>query len=295
MSLTWKFNLTIGFIFALAIGLVGFFTEKILEENARDEVIHSAGVLMESALAIRSYTVAEVKPLLALQLKRDFLPQSVPAYAATQNIRGLREKYPEYTYKEATLNPTNPADRATDWEADIIEFFRNNETESEVIGERATPTGRYLYMSRPITITQPGCISCHGVPEDAPEHMLARYGNANGFGWKLGETVGAQVVSVPMSVPLARAHETFKTFMVMLVGVLVGIGLIANILLHLFIVRPLRKMAKLANDISMGNHNADEFDDSGKDEIGVLAQSFNRMRRSLSSAMTLLEQSMPNR
>jgi protein-histidine pros-kinase len=32
--------------------------------------------------------------------------------------------------------------------------------------------------------------------------MIAIYGTNNGFGWKENEIVGAQIVSVPMSVPL---------------------------------------------------------------------------------------------
>src|SRR3984893_12891536 len=46
----------------------------------------------------------------------EFHPQSVPAFAATEIFGYLREKFPDYFYKEATLKPTNPRDRATDWE-----------------------------------------------------------------------------------------------------------------------------------------------------------------------------------
>ncbi len=79
-----------------------------------------------------------------------FLPQSIPFYAATQNFLKLRERHPDYTYKEATLNPTNPRDRAADWEADIIQRFRNDGRADEVVGERDTPMGKSLYLARPI-------------------------------------------------------------------------------------------------------------------------------------------------
>ena len=73
----------------------------------------------------------------------------MPFYAATQNFK-LRERHPEYTYKEATLNPTNPRDRAADWEGDIIQRFRNDAHAQEVVGERDTPLGKSLYVARPI-------------------------------------------------------------------------------------------------------------------------------------------------
>ncbi len=85
-------------------------------------------------------------------MKYSFLPQSVPAYSATEVLNGLRKKFPEYAYKEATLNPTNPRNRAVDWEADIVNQFRNSAEHAEIIGERDTPTGRSLYIARPIQI-----------------------------------------------------------------------------------------------------------------------------------------------
>jgi hypothetical protein len=45
-------------------------------------------------------------------MDKQFLPQTVPAYAATETLAQLRKKYPNYDYKEATLNPTNPRDRS---------------------------------------------------------------------------------------------------------------------------------------------------------------------------------------
>ena len=62
----------------------------------------------------------------------------------------LRGKYPDYSHKEAALNPTNPRDRAADWEADIINDFRNDSQLEVFSGERMTPTGTSLYMARPL-------------------------------------------------------------------------------------------------------------------------------------------------
>src|ERR1700759_3227469 len=66
----------------------------------------------------------------------EFHPQSVPAFAATEIFGYLREKFPDYFYKEATLNPTNPRDRATDWESDVVNQFRGNPVQAEFISTR---------------------------------------------------------------------------------------------------------------------------------------------------------------
>lgn len=289
MGLRTKFNLVMLFVFILGMAGAGFVSNEVLQRNAREEILHTAGIMMESAMAVRSYTIGEIRPLLAVQMKRDFLPQTVPAYAAMTNVHRLRKKYPEYTYKEATLNPTNPASRATEWETTIIDHFRNNPEEKELIGDHVTATGPMLYMARPIRIKNEGCLACHGKVNDAPETMLSRYGRANGFGWKMQEVVGSQIVSVPMAVPLARADKTFITFMSALAVVFVLIFIILNILLSLIVIKPVKRMAEIAHDVSMGKMDVEECNPTGKDEIATLGESFNRMRRSLVNAMQMLD------
>ena len=289
MKLTLKFNLVLILVFAVGLGITGGLSWNILQENARKEVIERAGLMMEAALAVRSYTVSEIRPLLALQMTKEFLPQSVPAYAATQSFSKLREKHPEYTYKEATLNPSNPRNRAVDWENDIVQEFRNNPEHKEIIGVRDTPTGQSLYLARPMQIKHPGCLSCHSTIEAAPKTLLKKYGTANGFGWKMNEIVGARIVSVPMTVPLQKAQDAFRTFMGSLIGVFIAIIVILNLMLRAIVIAPVTKMSRIANEVSKGNMEAPEFSERGTDEISVLAASFNRMRRSLEKAMKLLE------
>src|ERR1700730_17632436 len=126
MSLLLKFNLAFGAIFVVGLGATAYVSRNILQYNARQEIAQDARLLMESAIAQRNYTVSQVKPLLETQMKYTFLPQTVPAYTATEMFADLRRRFPEFSYKEATLNPTNPRDRAVDWETDIIQLFRND-------------------------------------------------------------------------------------------------------------------------------------------------------------------------
>lgn len=292
MGLRLKFNLVLLLTCISGLGLAGYFSHTILQKNARDEVLDVARVMMESAIAVRGYTVNEIKPLLKVQQRRNFISQTVPAYAASQYVKRLQQKHPEYSYKEATLNPTNPANRATQWENDIVTFFRNNDAQKEIIGERETPTGRHLYMGHPIKITNPACLSCHGLPAEAPETLLATYGDSNGFGWKLNEVVGAQIVSVPMSLPLDRADKTFMTFMYALIGIFVLTAIILNAMLHFIVIKPVIAMSSKADEISMGDLQVEELEVTGNDEMASLGRSFNRMHRSLSNAVKMLDETM---
>jgi len=289
MGLRTKFNLS--FIAVAGIGIMasGFISYNMLQKNAREEALNIAGIIMESAKANRGYTIDEIRPLLK-SLNQDFLPQMVPAYSAHANIRRLHDRYPEYTYKEATINPTNPASRATDWESTLIDFFKSNAEETELVGEHDAAKGRSLYIARPIKITKQSCLACHGQVADAPKAMLAQYGNSNGFGWKIGNVVGTQLVKVPMSLALARADEAFTTFMISMSIIFISVIIILNLLLNAIVIKPIRKMSQHAEKVSMGDLDAADFKAKSNDEIASLAESISRMHRSLASAMKMIDE-----
>ncbi|MFM2118843.1 MAG: hypothetical protein RL722_311 [Pseudomonadota bacterium] len=289
MRLLLKFNLIFLLVFVLGLGGAGFVSRELLQRNAQDEILEHARLTMEKAQAVRGYTSRKIKPLLETQMKYSFLPESVPAFAATEVLAQLAKAYPQYSYKEATLNPTNPRDRAVEWEADLINRFRSAGEQKELIGERETPLGRMLYIARPMRIVDPACLACHSTVEAAPRPMIEKYGAANGFGWQMNEVVGVQLVSVPMSVPLARAQKTFEVFMASMLGIFIAIGLVLNLMLWTLVIRPVTRLSSLADRVSLGELEAPEFAGAGKDEIGVLAASFARMRRSLEQAMKMLE------
>lgn len=289
MGLRLKFNLVLIAVFLIGFAAAGMISRQLLQENARDEVVRNARLLMDTALAVRAYTVEQIKPHLDPQLAEVFLPQTVPAYAATETLGHIRKKYPDYGYKEATLNPTNPRDRATDWESDLINQFRQNNDAKELISERLSATGRQLFIAKPIQITNAACLACHSVPLNAPASMIKVYGEANGFGWKHNEIIGAQVVTVPMDIPILNADRALKTFMVSLAGVFAVVFVVLNIMLSWLIVHPIRKMSQAANKVSTGDFDVPEFVEGGRDEVAVLGGAFNRMRRSLDKAMKMIE------
>jgi len=161
-------------------------------------------------------------------LDTEFHPQSVPAFAATEISHYLNEKYPDYTYKEATLNPTNPRDRSTDWEADVINQFRKSAVQTEYLGHRSTPAGETLVLARPLKVGNVSCLTCHSTPDKAPPEMRKVYGDGNGFNWALNDIIGAQVVTVPMSVPLALADAASGHLTTWLACAFFGIAICAN-------------------------------------------------------------------
>lgn len=290
MKLIVKFNLVFLVIFVIGLIIAAYISRSLLQQNARDEVVQNARIMMESSLAARAYTANQIKPLLETQMKYQFLPQTIPAYSATEQFNDLRKKFPDYAYKEATLNPTNPRDRATDWEVDVVNQFRQSSDRLEIVGERESSSGPTMYMARPIQIKNEACLICHSTVDVAPKTMIDMYGPANGFGWKVNEIIGAQIVSVPLAVPVKRADDTFKVFMISLTAVFAFIAIALNLMLMFIVIRPVSRLSEIADQVSLGKIDAPEFRIKGKDEIAVLAGSFNRMRTSLVQAMKMLEE-----
>lgn len=288
MSLLVRINVALAATFVIAAVALGYACSSMLQANAKREVLQQAGLMIDSALATRDYTAEEIFPLLGSQMRTDFLPQSVPFYAATQNFLRLRERHPEYTYKEATLNPTNPRDRAMDWEADLIQKFRNDSHTHEIVGERETPTGNSLYLARPIRV-ESECLVCHSLPSAAPASLVARYGRDNGFGWQANEIVGAQIVSVPLASAVASADRIFHRVIGSILITLAAAVLIVNATLYMLVVRPVRRIAHIADELSLGQPAPGEFPLRGAQEVTALVRSFNRMRVSLEKALKLLE------
>ena len=291
MSLFVKFNLILLLVFGAALVPAAYLSNQLLQSNARNQVIQNARIMMQSALATRTYTSQQIVALLAKQAQDDFIPQTVPSYSATEVFNTVRKSNPEYTYKEATLNPTNLRDRTNDWEADVVNAFRADPKLTEIIGEREGARGKSLHLARPIQINDEKCLSCHSTADAAPKPVVKTYGPNNGFGWQLHEIVGAQIVSVPMNVAESMASKALTAILGTVLAVFASMFVILNLLLWFVVIRPIKKLSAMADQVSSGNLEAEEVTVGGSDEVAVLAGSFNRMRISLAKALNLLEES----
>jgi protein-histidine pros-kinase len=268
---------------ALGAVLFAIVSTRHLNKLTEEEVEQNARIMMRSAASISKYTSEEIAPLLEERMQKRFYPQGVSAYAALKNFDFLHAEFPDYSYRESALNPTNPSDRATDWERDVIQYFRANPSNSEHITIRPTLKGPVMNLSRPIRAEE-RCLVCHDTPQRAPASMRAVYGDNNGFGWKENEIIGAQIVSVPMQLASNRARQNLL-FMGIAFGVLVMLGTLLNVVLARTLTRQTRTMPD-AEKVSPGQSGAPKFKRWGSDQIARFGQSFTRMRRSLALRMS---------
>jgi len=290
MKLLTKFNIVLIVFFGAGGFLIAQLAKDFLLNNARNQVVQQAELMMAGAKATREYTNDQIKPLLLKNPDHEinFLPQTVPAFSAATIFNSLKKQYTDYSYREATLNPTNLIDRAEDWEADIIRYFADQPDQKQLIGERDTPIGRQLYLAKPMRATA-SCLECHSEPSVAPAAMIRKYGAVNGFGWQVNQVIAAQIVSVPMNVPNKIAEEAYHKLVTFLVIVFVVTILALDAALYMLVIRPLHTVSQAADRISRGETDLEPLIVRGKDEIADVTASFNRMRVSLVKALKMLE------
>ncbi|MEM6836560.1 MAG: DUF3365 domain-containing protein [Cyanobacteria bacterium P01_C01_bin.120] len=291
LQLGKKFTLLLLLVFLGGVLASSVALSSVLNRSTQGQLTTQALMLMETMNSIRSYTTDHIAPEIADRLDEEFLPESIPAYSAREVFENLRlnSDYRDFFYKEATLNPTNLRDKADAFEAELVSQFRENpEQTGQTSGFRKTPGGDLYYIARPIKIAQESCLECHSTPAVAPASMIERYGAENGFDWKLNEIVGAQMISVPAERVIKGARQS----LVIILGIFIIAFAIATVLVNLwlkrFVVRPLNRMARVAEAVSMGDIQSEFIQDS-QDEVGQLAEAFNRMRLSLQMAMQRLE------
>jgi len=289
MGLGLRFNIILAacYVVGLCLSLWPFY--QLSSREAIEQLQSQIDVLRAGALSVRKYTSDEIRPLLDDQSAIQFLPQTIPSFSAQTVFRNLRNMYPQYSYKEAALNPTNPTDLAKDWEKEIIEKLSANPQIDKDISIRTTEAGPQYTVTYPMLIKDAGCLSCHSTPDKAPASMVALYGPKNGFGWKLNETIVAQIISIPMSATDARVWRNLLFFVGIATLIFLVLLILLNILLNRYVISPVNRMAKIAEAYSMGETSIPEFEYAGSDEVASLSRSFNRMRRSLDLAMKYLD------
>lgn len=92
---------------------------------------------------------------------------------------------------------------------------------------------------------------------------------------------------------LGNVKTALITLMSSLGAVFFAVFFVLNLMLDRMIVRPIAEMSRQADAVSIGDFSIPEFKPETKDEVGVLAVAFNRMRRSTEEAIKLLQSDAP--
>lgn len=248
MRLETRFTWIIAFCFCFGVSVAGYVSYTLESRQGFDEVKLKADMLLESGLAVRAYTAQDVAPVLISMQGTEFHSAQVPSYGAQNVMRRLAEKFPDYRYRESSLNSTNLGDRASDWEVGLIRIFSADISRKDSFGETGQGVDRHFYLARPIRIQSAACMQCHSTPEAAPAAMRAKYGSVNGFGWKMGDVVGLQLVEVPTAPTRTKTFNSVLVTVGSLTCIFVLSAVVFLLLLRHYVTRPLDMLTRAAHE-----------------------------------------------
>jgi protein-histidine pros-kinase len=291
MRLRNRLNLILSGIFVFVLSIFSVISYTMEHQQAKEEVLQTAKLIMEMAASIRQYTIEEIAPL--INTKEMYQPQSIPAYAAIKTFTHLKQRLEQYEYKESVLNPKNPLHRAAEWEVELIRAFRNQTNLNMLIGNRHTQTSDFMYLV-PIKITDHKCLKCHDTSSNAPPEIVKKYGE-NGFGWTLNEVLGVKLITVPTSLAHQKAQKSVFTLLLSIVCVFALIMVAINMMLKKSVVRPILSMSEIAEQISFGKKSVSEFPDIRTYEFKKLIAAIKRLKTSRDHTLNLLNQCAGNR
>lgn len=291
LTLSQRFTLLLALVFVGGSVLSAVALFAAMQRKAEDEIAHRAEVLSQAMNAVRAYTSANIQPLLAAELEHGerFVSETVPAFAARTVFERFRQRpeFRHFFYREAAANPTNPVNRADDFEMGLLQQFRDDRALDVLTGYRVRDGQRQFYISRPLAIEDGGCLRCHTTPDIAPRSQIASYGDRGGFGWQLHEIVAAQTIYVPAEQVFASGRNYLLLVMAIFLAIFTAAILLINRQLKRSVVAPIHRLTAVAHDVGQGRLSAErlrQFDSadmaeiaSHQDEPGELARTFQAM------------------
>jgi HAMP domain-containing protein len=293
LKLATKFTLLLALVCLGGIVLSNVTLSGAIQHKGEDEVTAKAEILAQAMDSVRDYMDDNISPLLKERLETElkFIPEFVPDHVAREIFEKLhqRPEFSNYLYKEATLNPTNPKDKADEFETKLVEQFRSQPELTKLSGYRDIGGQKLFFIAQPLTVKKVSCLECHSRPALAPKSLLATYGDKNGFGWKFKEVVAAQTVFVPAGDVFNSGRKYMTLTMGFFVTMFAALVLLINWLLKQTVIHPIKQMTAIAHRVSnatITSEQVGEFDSPSisqvarrADEPGQLARAFQHMAR----------------
>jgi signal transduction histidine kinase len=294
MSLSLKINGAIILILGVALGVTAWMMTQHQDRAAEAALRERAQAMLSFGQAERAYVANRLRPALNAQADDFILEAHSATFVTRETFELFRKDMPGYSFREAALNPLNPANQADTHETEVIERFRTNPQLDEIFGLRTKEAEQQFYLARRITVSK-DCLHCHDRPETAPAALVGRYGTTHGYGWKEGDVAGAIMISVPAQ-DIYEAQASIRGRVFGVFGVLAAVLVIAlSFMFRELVHRRVRRMAQVMSAVASSPTATARIDDSSADELGRAGQTFNHMADSLRDNHQLLERRVSER
>ncbi len=230
----------------LMAGLVGFFSvalnihlERLMEGEAREK----ASLVLAQVEAMQHYVRSSLRPTMYRVLPGDqfILEAMSTSYVTRAVMSDANLSHEGFVYRRVGVGARNPDYEANDMERAFIARFEADpaltrlDQFTEVDGERNFITvcaQRY----------EEACMHCHGDPAVAPRELIARYGAERGFGRKVGDLAGIDLVRLKVQRNVGGIREATISFALLFASGILVLFLVIQGFFHRLVVQSLRRV-----------------------------------------------------
>jgi len=285
ISLQWKFFLCIALIIIPILGIIIAWNGIQHEKQSNDQMLNQARILSRQIVLTRQWITDCGGVFVNLDSRGardiqcffdDKLQTSQGSYQrftpsmVTRKLSQYSTRQDLYRFRLASLNPLNPENRPDGFEREALNLFREKK-----LGETYRLAGydgrQYFQYMVPLYLERQ-CLKCHTRKED--------FVNAIG---------GGLSVFLPMDKFLSAIRKNHLKLAAAGTGLIFLTIFTLFILMRRFVIKPLKSLEEMADEIGKGNLDARVAIDTG-DEFEKLGHRFNTMAQRLSKGRGHLEE-----
>lgn len=295
MGIRTKFILIIVLVSIISAAVIGAINYKLSQQTTLAEAKEKGELLFDYIQASKDFFRKHQRPMIddLLVDKNRFYPEIMSGFVVQRmEFDIFKQKNKGFIFKQATLDPLWPDNKANSDEEKIIRYFQQNQSILKKEGTIKKDGRDYFFIAQPVSIEKKFCLKCHSDPSIAPQDQKEIYGTKHGYNWKMGDIVGASFVYISISEALKNAQKNALVLLSVGTGCLFIFICLIWFFLDRKIVAPIVKLSALAQDISIGKNLLQKIEITSKDEVGDLTAAINRLQYSV---RMLLKRNKPKR
>ncbi len=279
MSIRVRFIVIIGILSLVASVVLAYASYQFSLKNAMADAKKQGAIVFNMIHSSRMYFKKNQRPLVTELVEEDrFFPEIMSGFVMTRGVWEIFEKrFPEYKFKQATLDPLYPPNKADVDETKLIAQFDADRKVKNREGTITKNGKQFYYFAKPVLVGDK-CLRCHGNPEDAPKDQIEIYGTESGYDWHKGQVISTAIVYVPLETAIVAAKKAATKLFAMGTAGIVLLMAVIWFFLSNGIVTPLARLEKKTRQISLGKELDEDIGVNSKDEIGDLAKAIDRLR-----------------
>ncbi|MDJ0804454.1 MAG: DUF3365 domain-containing protein [Desulfobacterales bacterium] len=280
LALKTQFRLGTGLILLVVCIATSLVVYSVGKQQVEADIYKETEIYIAAVEATRTYVKDVLRPQMYALVPGDhFIPEAMSTSFVGREIMGrVHDRFKNFRYKRAALNPINPINKADAIETELIARLNQERGTREWSGliERH---GRSFYARFRAIYAEPECLRCHSQPAAAPPAILARYPDMDSdYSDRMGQAVAADVVYIPVDIAFTKIkRQAWMTF-VLGGGLLFSLIVLFYALFNYTVVTELKGLLhnfkKLVAKPGDASEPADIEAHGGTDEIDQLKDAF---------------------